>query len=87
MADVARRLNRPVPVQVEVDAARQPRRVLARGRRWLDVEQVLEAWQIDDRWWTDEPVRRCYFSLQTSNGSVVTVYYDVAAKAWHEHRA
>lgn len=87
MADAVR-LNAPVAVAVRVDAqTRLPTRVRTpRSKRWLRVEHVLDAWQIDDRWWTEEPVRRSYFACQTDTGSVLTIYFDVTEGGWYGHR-
>lgn len=82
----ASRLNEPSAIRVRLDAARLPTSVWsARSGRWVDVEHVLDVWQIDDRWWTDDPVRRCYFSCQTRQGSCITIFYDVDADGWYAH--
>jgi hypothetical protein len=80
------RLNVPEPIAVVAGDDGRPSRVTPVGRRRaVAVEQVLDEWQIDDRWWTDTPIRRRYFSCQTANGAIVTVFCDDAG-GWFAHR-
>lgn len=81
-----RRLNEPVPARVRLDSASQPAHVAWGDRPGHVVEGVLETWQVDDRWWTDVPIRRLYFSCQLANGAVVTALYDLQAGGWYVQR-
>ena len=81
-ARAARRLNAPRPVLVEAHADGTPRRV---NRR--DVGVVREEWRVVDRWWTDEPVHRCYFDLVLETGENAVVYLDGENGAWFTQRA
>ena len=81
-----RRLNEPVVARVRLDDNRQPVAVAYGGRSWHRVESVLETWQVDDRWWTDAPIQRLYFTCQLDNGGAVTALYDVRAEAWYVQR-
>jgi len=67
-------LPRPVPVRtgpggvpVEVDG--QP------------IEQVRESWLVEDRWWTERPLRRRYWEAVTMSGRNVVVFHDLNAAA------
>ncbi len=53
---------------------------------WLAVEQVLDRWRTDDRWWTSEPVARTYYELLLEDGRTVTVYRDEISDRWWEQR-
>ena len=85
-----RRINEPVAMPVRADttaAGVRPRELFnERNRRWLRVEQVLDTWIVDDRWWSSEPVRRHYFICQTSSGQVATIFCDLVDGSWHAHR-
>ena len=51
------------------------------------VEAVRESWLVEDRWWTDEPVRRRYWEVVTDDGRSVVVFRDLERGAWFEQRA
>lgn len=84
-AHTVRRLASPQRLEVEADAYGTPRRVRDRGL-WRVVAQVQERWRTEDRWWTEEPVSREYFSLLLEDGRPVVVYFDRLGKRWERHR-
>ena len=55
---------------------------VGRGRtaaRTIDgraVEAVRESWLIEDRWWTDVPLRRRYWEVVTADGRNLVVFRD-----------
>ena len=76
-----RRLSVPKRVAVRADPRGRP---LAVGGR--DVEAIREAWLIEDRWWTDEPLRRRYWEVVTTDGRDVVVFDDRARGGWFVQR-
>ena len=50
------------------------------------VDSVLEDWLVEDRWWTDRPVRRRYLELVLENGRCVLVFRDLAGGRWFTQR-
>jgi len=71
-----------VPSRVQAGAGGRPRSVDGR-----DVEAVRESWLIDDRWWTEEPVRRRYWEVVTTDGRDLVVFRDLEGGAWQRQRA
>jgi hypothetical protein len=51
-----------------------------------EVEAVRESWLLEDRWWTDEPLRRRYWELITTGGRNVVVFHDLESGRWFAHR-
>jgi len=51
------------------------------------VEGVREQWLVEDRWWTDEPIRRRYFELIDARGRDLVVYRDLEHGRWFAQRA
>ena len=51
------------------------------------VEAVREEWVVDDRWWTERPLRRRYFELVLVDGRNVVVFRDLANARWYAQRA
>jgi hypothetical protein len=58
-----RRLSIPRRVAVSAGDDGQPVTVDSR-----DVDAVVESWLIEDRWWTDRPLRRRYWEIVTTCG-------------------
>jgi len=82
MSPGARRLGMPVPARVE--AAPQDGRPLQ-----IDgdaVEAVRESWLVEDRWWTDRPLRRRYWEVVTTSGRNLVVFRDLVVGGWSLQR-
>ena len=76
-----RRLAEPRRARVHEDPTGRP---LAIGGR--TVEAVRESWLIEDRWWTDAPLRRRYWEVVTTCGRNVVVFRDLQGCRWYAHR-
>ena len=76
-----RRLNLPRPVPV--GAAPDGRPLAVGGHA---VEAVRESWLIEDRWWTDAPLRRRYWEVVTADGRDLVVFRDLEAGGWFAQR-
>jgi hypothetical protein len=50
------------------------------------VEAVRESWLIEDRWWTDRPLRRRYWEVVTAGGCDVVVFRDLVDGRWYRQR-
>jgi hypothetical protein len=46
------------------------------------VEHLRESWLVEDRWWTDRPLRRRYWEIVTGSGRVLVVFHDLAGNEW-----
>lgn len=80
-----RRLNTPRPVELRTGVDGVPSALLRNGR-WLQVDEVLDRYRTDDRWWTAEPVARTYYELLLEDGRVVTAFRDDTRGEWREQR-
>jgi hypothetical protein len=65
-------LNLPRPARVRAGAQGAPREVDGRA-----IEQVCESWLVEDRWWTDRPLRRRYWELVSVGGRNLVVFHDL----------
>lgn len=75
-------LNGPRPVSV---SARDGERGVKGEPITVDgepVEIVRETWLIEDRWWTEQPLRRRYWELVTANGRNAVVFHDLRSGHW-----
>ena len=72
-----KRLGRPRAAEVTVGPKGVPVRVGARS-----VEAVLEDWLVEDRWWSERPVRRRYFELVLAGGRDIVVFRDLTTGRW-----
>ena len=77
-----RRLNEPRRARVRADARGKPLGVDGRG-----VEAVRESWLVEDRWWTDRPLRRRYWEVVTDDGRDLVVFRDLDDDGWYAQRA
>jgi hypothetical protein len=50
------------------------------------VADVRESWLVEDRWWTDDPLRRRYWELVSEAGHDIVVYHDLASGRWLRQR-
>jgi hypothetical protein len=50
------------------------------------VDAVRESWLVEDRWWTDRPVRRRYWEVVTTDGRDLVVFRDLERGGWFLQR-
>ncbi len=77
-----KRLNAPAAVHVREGPSGRPAAVEDR-----QVEAVRESWLVEDRWWTDEPLRRRYWEVVTADGRSLVVFRDLGSGSWFAQRA
>ena len=77
-----RRLNEPRRARVRADARGKPLDVDGHV-----VEAVRESWLVEDRWWTERPLRRRYWEVVTDDGRDLVVFRDLDDELWYEQRA
>ena len=76
-----RRLGLPRPAAVRAASDGRPLEVAGLG-----VDVVNESWLVEDRWWTDRPLRRRYWEVVTVDGRNLTVFHDLAGGRWFAQR-
>jgi hypothetical protein len=76
-----RRLS--VPRRVAVSAAPDGRPLTVAD---CPVDAVREAWLIEDRWWTEKPLRRRYWEVVTTCGRDEIVFHDLQSGRWWRQR-
>jgi hypothetical protein len=76
-----RRLNVPEPTEVQAGDGGRP---LVIDGHAIDV--VRESWLVEDRWWTDDPVRRRYWEVVTEDGRDLVVFRELVAGGWFRQR-
>ena len=72
-----------VPRFARVRASDDGRPLSVDGRA---VDAVRESWLVEDRWWTDVPLRRRYWEVVTTCGRDVVVFRDLRGDGWFTHR-
>ncbi len=81
-----RGLYLPRPVNVAADPSGAPRLVRT-GRGWEPVETIVEAWEVDEDWWTPRPIARSYYRVLLRNGAVMRLFRDQRRGSWyHQNR-
>ena len=76
-----RRLS--VPKRVAVTAGDGGAPALVDGR---EIDAVRESWLIEDRWWTEKPLRRRYWEVVTVCGRNEVVFHDLVTGRWWRQR-
>jgi CO dehydrogenase/acetyl-CoA synthase delta subunit len=76
-----RRLAVPRRVSVVTSDDGRPTEVGGRG-----VDAVRESWLVEDRWWTDRPLRRRYWEVVTTCGRDEVVFHDLKGGRWWQQR-
>ena len=76
-----RRMNLPEPARVDAGAGGRP--LVIDGRA---VDAIRESWLVEDRWWTDVPLRRRYWEVVTVDGRNLVVFREVGIGSWYRQR-
>jgi hypothetical protein len=72
-----------VPRSAAVRAAPDGRPLAVDGHR---VDCVRESWLVEDRWWTERPLRRRYWEVVTTCGRDVVVFHELQRGGWYVQR-
>ncbi|HXN40125.1 MAG TPA: hypothetical protein VN892_18995 [Solirubrobacteraceae bacterium] len=75
---LTRALNPPRPARVRLEPGRPGFPIEVDGET---VDALRESWLVEDRWWTDEPLRRRYWELLGARGRNMVVFHDLTAGA------
>ena len=81
MSPGPRRIAAPLPATVQADAEGRPLQIGGRP-----VDAVRESWLVEDRWWTERPLRRRYWEVVTADGRDLVVFRDLVAGEWFAQR-
>ena len=76
-----RRLAEPKPVAVAAADDGRPETIGGRA-----VEAVRESWLVEDRWWSDRPLRRRYWEVVTADGRNLVVFRELRSGRWYAQR-
>ena len=76
-----KRLGKPRPARVRAGDDGRP--LLVDGRI---VDAVRESWLVEDRWWSEQPLRRRYWEVVTACGRNVVVFRDLVGGRWFAQR-
>jgi len=81
MSPGPRRIAEPRAAVVRADAAGMPLTIDG-----LSVDAVRESWLVEDRWWTDRPLRRRYWEVVTTCGQNLVVFRELEERRWYRQR-
>jgi CO dehydrogenase/acetyl-CoA synthase delta subunit len=81
MSPGPRRIAEPRPARVQSDDHGVPTAVDGRS-----VDAIRESWLIEDRWWTERPLRRRYWEVVTTCGRNVVVFRELQERRWYRQR-
>jgi len=71
------------PRRVAVSAGQDGCPEIVDGRT---VDAVRESWLVEDRWWTERPLRRRYWEVVTTCGRDEIVFHDLEKGRWWRQR-
>ena len=77
-------VNIPKEIGVIVNGSGEPISIVS-NEGYRGVGRVQNRWRIDDEWWRSE-ISRMYYELLLSDGSVITVFQDLANGKWYQQR-
>jgi hypothetical protein len=75
-------LNMPTPACVRAGVEGIPQAMDGRA-----IESVRESWLVEDRWWTDRPLRRRYWEVVDVRGRNLVVFRDLRSGDWFTQTA
>ena len=50
------------------------------------IAHVRESWLVEDRWWTEQPLRRRYWELVSESGRDLVIFHDLVDGHWFRQR-
>ena len=83
-----RALHMPAPAEVREttgEGERRPESLLRNGM-WRPIDRIDERWKFD-LWWLPEPLTRSYYRVESSDGSLLTLFQDEISGHWYTQAA
>ncbi|HEY3828563.1 MAG TPA: hypothetical protein VGL57_05150 [Solirubrobacteraceae bacterium] len=77
-----RAVGLPRRVRVRAGAGGRPREVEGRP-----IEALRESWLVEDRWWSERPLRRRYWEVLSVRGENLVVFHDLQSGEWFRQPA
>jgi hypothetical protein len=71
-----RALCLPVPLSVVADSRGLPAMVKVQ-EGWQAIDTLLQAWELDEEWWTTHPIMRSYCRVLLKNGVLLRLFQDL----------
>ncbi len=83
-----RALCLPAPAEVSeaVNASGRGPLAVRIGGRWRDIRRIEERWTFD-LWWLPQPMARSYYRVESSDGSLLTLFRDETTGLWYSQAA
>ena len=87
-SDSVRALHMPTPAEVRETARGGERRPdsLFRNGRWRDIDRIDDSWRFD-LWWLPRPMTRSYYRVESSDGTLSTLFRDETTGQWYSQAA
>ena len=87
-SDSVRALHMPAPAEVRETTGEGERRPdsLLRDGMWRPIERIDERWKFD-LWWLPQPMTRSYFRVESSDGTLSTLFRDEVTDRWYTQAA
>lgn len=74
------------PIAVEAREVAQVPTAARIGGKWRDIRRVEENWKFD-LWWLPQPMTRSYYRVESSDGSLITLFRDEVTDRWYTQAA
>jgi len=75
----------PKPARVATGAGGVPA-VLNMRAGWIPVLWILETWELDEEWWTQQAILRTYYRVQLQDGSLLRLFRDGQNGRWYRQQ-
>ena len=87
-SDSVRALHAPAPAEVSevIEGVKRRPAAVRVGRKWRDVANVTDRWKFD-LWWLPQPMTRSYYSVESADGVLTTLFRDEATGQWYSQAA
>ncbi len=87
-SDSVRALHMPASAEVRETTGEGERRPasLLRDGGWRRIERIDERWKLD-LWWLPQPMTRSYYRVESSDGSLLTLFRDEVTDRWYTQAA
>lgn len=73
----------PRPIEAHSGKDREPTQLKLKGR-WQKIASLIERWEVDEGWWSQEPIQRTYYRTLVGE-RVVRLFCDRIQGLWYVH--
>ena len=75
----------PLTISVKEKEKLKPSHIRIHGA-YVRIYLIIDEWEVNEDWWTNQPIDRRYFKVILDNGREMVLFKDLSNNLWYKQR-